>query len=51
MDVVVKEDTDLRDYGVDARVLTTPGHTMGSISVLTSEGDCMIGDLLGEPCF
>jgi glyoxylase-like metal-dependent hydrolase (beta-lactamase superfamily II) len=51
VDVVVKEDTDLREYGVDARVLTTPGHTMGSISVLTSEGDCMIGDLLGSLVF
>jgi glyoxylase-like metal-dependent hydrolase (beta-lactamase superfamily II) len=39
---------DLSAYGVDARVLVTPGHTMGSISVLTSDGSCMIGDLLGS---
>jgi hydroxyacylglutathione hydrolase len=48
VDVPVMEDRDLGAYGVDARVLVTPGHTMGSISVLTSDGNCMIGDLLGS---
>jgi len=47
-DVIVKEDTDLRAYGVDARVLTTPGHTMGSLSVLATDGGCAIGDLFGS---
>ncbi len=45
-DVVVREDLDLRDYGIDARVLTTPGHTGGSLSVLASNGDCATGDFL-----
>lgn len=47
-DVIVKEDTDLRAYGVDARVLTTPGHTMGSLSVLASDGSCAIGDMFAS---
>ena len=47
-DLIVKEDTDLRAYGVDARVLMTPGHTMGSLSVLASDGGCAIGDLFGS---
>lgn len=51
VDVVVKEDMDLKAYGVDARILITPGHTMGSISVLTSDGGCMMGDLLGSLIF
>lgn len=50
-DVIVKEDIDLRAYGIDGRVLTTPGHTMGSLSVLASDGGCAIGDLLGGLLF
>lgn len=46
VDVIVKEDMDLGAYDIDARVLTTPGHTMGSISVLASDGGCAIGDNL-----
>lgn len=36
----------LHDYGVDARVLPTPGHTPGSVSVLTDDGDLLAGDLI-----
>lgn len=46
VDVIVREDRSLADYGVDARVMTTPGHTFGSLSVVTPDGDCIIGDLL-----
>jgi glyoxylase-like metal-dependent hydrolase (beta-lactamase superfamily II) len=46
-DVIVKEDLDLKTYGVDGRVLTTPGHTFGSLSALASDGGCAVGDLLG----
>jgi len=51
VDVVVKADLDLNAYGLDARVLTTPGHTMGSLSVLASDGSCAIGDNLGGLVF
>ncbi|OPY25622.1 MAG: Hydroxyacylglutathione hydrolase [Methanocella sp. PtaU1.Bin125] len=47
-DLIVKEDMDLRAYGVDARVLTTPGHTTGSLSVLASDGSCAIGDMFAS---
>lgn len=45
-DILVEKDMSLRDYGVDADVLITPGHTRGSLSVLTADGDCLTGDLL-----
>lgn len=51
VDVIVKNDMDLNDYGLDARVLMTPGHTMGSLSILASDGGCAIGDLLGSIVF
>ncbi|WP_424357620.1 MBL fold metallo-hydrolase [Methanocella sp. MCL-LM] len=46
VDVVVKEDMNLSAYGIDARVLTMPGHTMGSLAVLASDGGCAVGDNL-----
>lgn len=45
-DIVAKRDLYLIDYGIDARVLTTPGHTGGSLSVLARNGDCATGDFL-----
>lgn len=33
-------------WGVGARVLATPGHTDGSVSIVTDDGDVIVGDLL-----
>jgi hydroxyacylglutathione hydrolase len=43
-DILVDEAFDLRAYGLQARILHTPGHSKGSISVLTDEGDLFCGD-------
>ena len=48
VDVVAKEDMRLDALGIDAAVLTTPGHTEGSLSVLTGNGDCATGDFLSS---
>lgn len=45
-DLLLDEEMSLEGFGVDARVLHTPGHSAGSISVLTAEGDAVVGDLL-----
>jgi hydroxyacylglutathione hydrolase len=45
-DIFVGEGDDLREYGLDGKVIYIPGHTTGSIGVLTSEGDFFCGDLL-----
>ena len=45
-DVLIENEIDLRDFGVAARVLFTPGHSAGSLSVLTADGEAVIGDLL-----
>jgi glyoxylase-like metal-dependent hydrolase (beta-lactamase superfamily II) len=44
-DLLLKDGSDLSDYGLDAQVLSIPGHSRGSIAVLTSEGDLFCGDL------
>ena len=45
-DFYLDEGTDLSDYGFDARVLHIPGHSKGSIGILTAGGDLFCGDLL-----
>lgn len=47
-DVIVRSDTSLHSYGIDAYALTTPGHTGGSLSVLAGNGDCATGDFLAS---
>ncbi|MBN2004169.1 MAG: MBL fold metallo-hydrolase [Anaerolineae bacterium] len=46
-DILIEERLDLADYGVQAEVIFTPGHTPGSLSVITSDGQALVGDLCG----
>ena len=45
-DLVLDDQSDLRALGVDAELLSTPGHSPGSISMLFANGDAIIGDIL-----
>ena len=45
-DLVLQDGQDLSPFGFDARVLHLPGHTAGSIGILTASGDLFCGDLL-----
>ena len=45
-DFFVDEDYVFAKYGFDAKVIALPGHSKGSIGVLTSYGDLFCGDLL-----
>lgn len=45
-DLFIDDGADLATFGIEARVLHTPGHTPGSLSLLASSGDALIGDLL-----
>jgi glyoxylase-like metal-dependent hydrolase (beta-lactamase superfamily II) len=46
-DIVISSELSLLEYGVDAVVVPTPGHSRGSLSVFTADGDALVGDLLG----
>ncbi|KUN80959.1 hypothetical protein AQJ66_25105 [Streptomyces bungoensis] len=48
-DVLVRGEAHLSDFGVEARIMPTPGHTAGSVSVLTDHGDLVAGDLVATP--
>lgn len=45
-DVHIEEGSDLSAYGFDGRVLNLPGHSKGSIGILTNSGELFCGDLL-----
>lgn len=45
-DISLDEGDSLTDYGLDARVLHLPGHSRGSLGVLTASGELFCGDLL-----
>jgi len=45
-DLYVEDGYDLSGYGLDAKVLYIPGHSKGSIGILTAGGEMFCGDLL-----
>jgi hydroxyacylglutathione hydrolase len=45
-DLVFEEGISLETYGLRGRVLPTPGHTTGSVSIVLANGEALIGDVL-----
>ena len=60
-DIIIDSEFDLIRYGINGKIIHTPGHSKGSISVILDSGDAFIGDLAmnglplrigaGEPIF
>jgi len=46
VDIVLGDaDVPLTEYGIPGRIMYTPGHSIGSVSVLLETGDAFVGDL------
>jgi hydroxyacylglutathione hydrolase len=45
-DLRIEDGCGLSDYGFEAQVIHIPGHSTGSIGILTAAGDLFCGDLL-----
>lgn len=45
-DLALEDGYDLCETGIDAKILSIPGHSKGSIAVLTTEGELFSGDLI-----
>lgn len=43
--LIIEEPHELAAYGIAGRVIPTPGHTQGSLSVVTEAGQAFVGDL------
>ena len=46
-DIIIEEEFDLHPYGIPGRIVPTPGHTPGSISILLNNREAIVGDLFG----
>ena len=44
-DVMLPDGADLAAYGLDAKAISLPGHSGGSMSILTGSGELFCGDL------
>ena len=47
-DLYIKDGYDFYGYGFDAKVLQLPGHSKGSMGILTADGNLFCGDLLAN---
>lgn len=45
-DIELHDGMNLDKYGIDAKIVHVPGHTPGSVCVVTADGQCLIGDTL-----
>jgi glyoxylase-like metal-dependent hydrolase (beta-lactamase superfamily II) len=45
-DIILENEQKLDEYGLDAKIITLPGHSKGSIGVLTKNGHFFCGDIL-----
>jgi glyoxylase-like metal-dependent hydrolase (beta-lactamase superfamily II) len=45
-DIVFREGLSFEPYGIRGRVVPTPGHTAGSVSLVLANGEALIGDVL-----
>jgi hydroxyacylglutathione hydrolase len=45
-DFCIEDGDSLKEYGLDAGIISLPGHSKGSIGILTVNGDLFCGDLL-----
>jgi hydroxyacylglutathione hydrolase len=43
-DLLINEGFNLSEYGFEAKILHIPGHTKGSIGIITEQGDLISGD-------
>jgi len=45
VEITADQEFDLTGYGVAGKIIPTPGHTPGSLSVLLEDGQAVVGDL------
>lgn len=45
-DIIINKEMDMKPFGVKGKVIATPGHTPGSVSLILAGGEAIIGDLL-----
>ena len=47
-DILVEDRFDLSEYGISGKIIHTPGHSQGSISIILDNGETLVGDMVRE---
>jgi len=47
-DILVDDSFDLSDYGLSGKIIHTPGHSQGSISIILDNGETLVGDMVRD---
>jgi glyoxylase-like metal-dependent hydrolase (beta-lactamase superfamily II) len=45
-EIVIDGEMSLREYGIPGKIVETPGHTSGSVTVLLEDGNAFVGDAI-----
>ncbi|OHD67798.1 MAG: hypothetical protein A2W19_13330 [Spirochaetes bacterium RBG_16_49_21] len=45
-DIIIDDNFNLEKFGINGKIIPTPGHTEGSISILLSNSEVIVGDLI-----
>jgi glyoxylase-like metal-dependent hydrolase (beta-lactamase superfamily II) len=45
-DIMIKNEFDLGEYGINGKIVHTPGHTEDSITIVLDNGEMLLGDLI-----
>lgn len=45
-DILIEDDFSLKSFGISGKVIHTPGHTKGSVSVILDNGAAIVGDVM-----
>jgi hydroxyacylglutathione hydrolase len=45
-DILIDQEFDLNPFGIQGKILHTPGHTSGSLSIVLDHGEIVVGDLV-----
>ncbi|MBN1298087.1 MAG: MBL fold metallo-hydrolase [Actinobacteria bacterium] len=48
IDILIEDELDLNIFGISGKVISTPGHTDGSVAIFLDSGKCMVGDTIGS---
>ena len=45
-DIIIENELNLEEFGIKGKVISTPGHTSGSISIILDSGEAIVSDLI-----
>jgi len=44
-DILIEDSFSLKDYGIEGKIIHTPGHSPGTVSIILGDGRAFVGDM------